>query len=90
MPSFSFSPFPELRSSHGTGGHIGIQDIYTCPEELHELPPMNGTSGTVLPSHNNTSVEEVTDRFTNAIDDDEEEEEEWMFDTSRLKLCNFF
>ena len=52
MPSFSFSPFPELRSSHSTGGHIGIQDIYTCPEELHRLPPMNVTLDTLFPSHN--------------------------------------
>jgi hypothetical protein len=52
MPSCSFSPFPELRSSHSTGGHIGIQDIYTCPEELHRLPPVNVILGTLLPSHN--------------------------------------
>ena len=55
MPSFSGSPFPELRSSHGTGGNLGIEDIYPCPEELYRLTTINGTSMTVLLSHNHIS-----------------------------------
>ena len=33
------------------------------------------------------SVEELTDRFTNAMDG---YDHKWLFDTSCLKLCSFF
>jgi hypothetical protein len=93
MLSFSLSPLPELRASHGTGGYHGTMEptlaLMTCIVsalwmEHQEMCPQIKKSD--FPAEETLlSVQEFTDRFTYAVDCNDYM---WMFETTCLKLCS--